>query len=431
MRHTNSCKYRYFVVGKLSLLSPLILGSGENEIADIQCQRSWDRELFIPGTTLAGNIRHYLALVMKEKKLLEQYFGTREDDSQHSLFSFFDVPLIQAETEIRDGIALNDLTKTVKDKSKYDYEIISCKTAVDFRMEVILREDHTPEDKRNVEAIIARIVAFLQTGDCCLGAKTSRGFGRIKLSEPGLLQIALPEDIKKWIDFSWNRVTRKFDLEADESLFVKEPAQELSATFKIADSLLIRSYSVDPNAVDAVTLTWGGTPVISGTSWNGALRHALANVGRELNRESGMQELVKRLFGYVDVDKRSKEALPSRVVIDESPVTNGKLLPYTRNKIDRFTGGVVNSALFDEMPVYGGEIEFRSKICHPEDHEIGLLILALKELANGIQTVGGDANIGRGRLILREISLSKEKQQFYLNALAAKLTEETPAKEVA
>ena len=135
-----------------------------------------------------------------------------------------------------------------------------------------------------------------------------------------------------------------------------------------------------------------------------------------------MLELIKNTFGWVDDKNKSKEAIPSKVVIDESKIEGGKLLPYVRNKVDRFTGGVVNSALFDEKPVYRGNVTLNCELRNPQDYEKGLLILAIKELQNGIQTVGGGSNIGRGRLEEKgHFGISEDDQQTYLDALAKEL----------
>ena len=53
-----------------------------------------------------------------------------------------------------------------------------------------------------------------------------------------------------------------------------------------------------------------------------------------------------------------------------------------------------------------------------------MLILAVKELQNGLQTVGGGSNIGRGRLAGSSPVIpekSEKSEQDYLDALAKEL----------
>ncbi|WP_269849662.1 RAMP superfamily CRISPR-associated protein [Methanosarcina horonobensis] len=47
------------VKGKLKLLSPLLLGSGNDDLADIEVMKDSKGNPFIPGTSLAGALRHY------------------------------------------------------------------------------------------------------------------------------------------------------------------------------------------------------------------------------------------------------------------------------------------------------------------------------------------------------------------------------------
>ena len=100
----------------------------------------------------------------------------------------------------------------------------------------------------------------------------------------------------------------------------------------------------------------------------------------------------------------------------------GQSLTYTRNKIDRFTGGVVNSALFDEQPHYGGKVTLYIAIKDAQDWQKGLLLLALKDLGNGIQPIGGEANVGRGILANPNIQTTIDEATC-LQALAKKLQE--------
>jgi CRISPR/Cas system CSM-associated protein Csm3 (group 7 of RAMP superfamily) len=420
-KRKNHIQYRYYVKGKLKILSPLIIASGEDELADLQLIRDWDGNIIIPGTTLAGNIRHLLQEKIKDKKIMDQYFGSEAENSGHSLFSFFDASALSVDTDIRDGVKLDNLTKTTKDKSKYDYEIINTGSVFEFRMEAVSRKN---SDNIIVEAILSEIIELLEKSVLRIGAKTSRGFGRIQLAQTKTLKLemAKDQDKQKWINFSWNDLNTKDEFKTRKDLFDEINNFKISATFTIPDSLIIKSYSTEPDDVDSVSLTSNEKTVVSGTSWNGAIRHALENAGRELGKHEEMLKLIHKTFGWVDDENRNKKAVPSKVIIEENTIEDSIMIPYIRNKVDRFTGGVVESALFDEKSVYGGSVQLNCEIKNAEDFEKGMLILAIKELQNGIQTVGGGSNIGRGRLETKDpVNISDEDQQRYLDALAVEL----------
>jgi len=74
--------------------------------------------------------------------------------------------------------------------------------------------------------------------------------------------------------------------------------------------------------------------------------------------------------------------------------------------IDRFTQGVVPTALFDEQPYVGGTVHLRFELRNPRDGEIGLLLLVLKDLLTGQLPIGGTSSVGRGVLVGRRMTMT-------------------------
>jgi len=72
-----------------------------------------------------------------------------------------------------------------------------------------------------------------------------------------------------------------------------------------------------------------------------------------------------------------------------------------RVSLDRFTGGTRDGALFNEQPLFGGTqslVTVDLLLANPQEYEIGLLLLLLKDLWTGDLPLGGEISIGRGRL---------------------------------
>lgn len=419
---------RLYIKGMLEVVSPLIVGSGEDELADIQLVRDWNETPFIPGTAIAGAARHYLDEACAstngvEKGFVNILFGQKaqkNEDTTQSLITFYDAKPrgnIHEKLALRDGVALDFVTKTAKKGEKYDYEIIECGQQFDFRLEVLFRACHNGNRNKMKDLLFALLTA-LKHKQIAFGAKTRRGFGMVKLIDENVLALNIansPDDVERWINFSWDEQAASWcDSEKTYALTQLRQGQlDLSSSdtvkmrvdFKIPYSILIRHYSSDPQDPDTSHLTslypledgqLKPFSIIPGTSWNGAIRHAIHHILRDLNQPEVIDTITNDLFGYVD--ETEKEARASRVLVRESRIDGGEQLAYTRNKVDRFTGGVVDSALFDEKPHYGGKVELHLTIKNAQDWEIGLLLLALKDLGNGIQPVGGAANIGRGIL---------------------------------
>ena len=204
-----------YAKGTLRLLSPLLLGSGEDENSDIDLLRDWEGKPFIPGTSLAGAARDYLEKILTDQKLVETIFGRKpkeKRDSTQSLIYFYDAELIgdRPKIQIRDGLEINNLTKTAKDKTKYDYEVLESGNEFSFRIEITLRENNhsssRKEEKKEELEVFYFLLTALKEGKIRIGAKTRRGFGKVKLSDLQLLTLDMnkSEDRKRWIDFDWN-----------------------------------------------------------------------------------------------------------------------------------------------------------------------------------------------------------------------------------
>ena len=111
--------------------------------------------------------------------------------------------------------------------------------------------------------------------------------------------------------------------------------------------------------------------------------------------------MVEDIFGTDISDNGNKDAKASRLIVHESEIKNTSELVQTRIAIDRFTGGALHGALFDAQPVFGSDetrVNLQLELRNPAHHEIGLLLLLLKDLWTGDLPIGGESSIGRGRL---------------------------------
>jgi len=412
---------RFYIKGKLTVLSPLLLGSGADERSDMDIIRDAEGKPFIPGASLAGVLRHFLRKHLEdenhdEHSIIKTLFGKTEKDSTLSLLMISDMLLQENSSHqvtVRDGLKIDYITKTVgkhkgKDDepgggAKYDYEIIEPGASFDLKMELVIRENNRPEIDKIYDTA-AFLLKHLEAGSLRVGAKTRRGMGQIQLKDTAILKLDMKsqEDVETWIAFDWKRWNFQPNITlagliTNTLAFAAPPCFTLSAAFTIPYSLLIRHYNVDPAGDDTAHLMSNGKYVIPGTSWNGALRQAIHSQLHYLTGDKKrVEEILAHMFG--SVDPKEKKARASRVMIEESIIEKEQAMPYTRNKVDRFTGGVVDSALFTEKPVYGGTVTLKITLKDPKEGEKGILLLALKDMANGIQPVGGAANIGRGIL---------------------------------
>ena len=80
-----------------------------------------------------------------------------------------------------------------------------------------------------------------------------------------------------------------------------------------------------------------------------------------------------------------------------------------RIHIDKFTGGVMNGSLFSEKNVFGNmEIRMRILKRNKPDSTCGLLLLALRDMAVGMVSVGSGRNVGKGFIQVEQLVIKSE-----------------------
>jgi CRISPR/Cas system CSM-associated protein Csm3 (group 7 of RAMP superfamily) len=417
--------FKYYVKGKLKFKSPLVLGCGEESNSDKDLIRNWHEKVFIPGFGIAGPSRHFLDSILEddgkeEHQLIRQVFGEREKDSRQSLITFYDGDQMENVTiKIRDGVALDYLTKTAKDKAKYNYEIMESGAHCRFRIELTIRGKQKKDEVSKIENILFLILNGFSKGDIRLGAKNARGFGEVELCDIKILKLDISNEKHrdKWIGFDWDDFNEgNIQMgELPQSLKTIQNRDEIKVEFKIPYSMLIRAPNPDPEEeVDVVHLSSNGKSIITGPTWAGVLRNSIFQISREIDEQKGIEEIVEKLFGFAKtrekVPKYEDRAQKSRIFIKESIIEKNMLSNHTRNKIDRFSGGTVDTALFTEKPSFGGEVVLDIGINNAKEYEKGLVLLGIKEMWHGLQPIGGGSNIGRGILEGCKITINASEE---------------------
>jgi CRISPR/Cas system CSM-associated protein Csm3 (group 7 of RAMP superfamily) len=386
------------LTGVIKLLSPALIGSGNKENSDIDVLLDSEGKPFIPATSFIGVLKHYLNPKLEEKKEeLKHFWGfikeqkDMEETGKQSSIRCSDLICMDNNFKItvRDGIKINSKTGIVEENKKYDYQIIERGAKFKLNLEV----DYN--DEKFEKKMIATICEVLEKEQIRIGAKINNGLGKIKLLEKKIsdFNFSRKEDVLRWLkrDFSvQSSISEKpFTIKSDEF--------SIDATFDLKSSMIIRSYSSDPEMPDSVHIKSNGENVLTGSSLKGAIR---ARAERIINTLGKPMSIITELFGHVDDKNRSKNAKKGKIRVEE--VILPKFISEVNNriKIDRFTGGTIESALFDSMPVY---TDFKDKvknikitINNYEPYEAGLILLVLKDLWTGDMAVGGEKNIGRG-----------------------------------
>lgn len=97
----------------------------------------------------------------------------------------------------------------------------------------------------------------------------------------------------------------------------------------------------------------------------------------------------------------------SRLWIADAKIVEGKACYRLRDfvAIDRFTGGALDGAKFDALPLYSPAFDVRLLLWDAEGWELAALALALRDLHDGLATVGSGAAKGFGRAQVRDLAV--------------------------
>jgi len=195
-----------------------------------------------------------------------------------AVFDGEDNPVIS----IRDNVKIDE-KGIAENGAKFDYEIVEPGARFNFKAELIC------ENLEFAHKIFSEIVQGFNCGDILLGAKTSRGLGRILIINPKYMAIDLSKNIKDYIDFNWEKVSNEF-ISAKKNLNLYET---LKIKITVNTFIFIRNYAcVTPDKlnnnklVDAEQLSHqDGSAVIPGTSYGGKYKGRIRTDGIGGNTE--------------------------------------------------------------------------------------------------------------------------------------------------
>lgn len=404
---------RIVVEGNLVLKTPAHFGNGDNnEQTDMTLlidERT--RQPLLPGASIAGALKAYLELCQSDTGLIYQIFGSEDDKIGQSALIVHDAYAEgPASFEIRDGVRLDEASRTARHDALYNLSYWQAGTVFPLRFELLIT------DGRDYNQLLVGFVTALEglrEGGITLGARKKRGFGEVSVDHwrVRIYDFKQVEDLLDWLETGDEPLSTSYEADLVTYFNVQPLPPEhdlfaINAYFAMPHSLLIRSNRVVdssrlPPDMFQLESTRNGTiqPVISGTTLAGVLRARAHKIASLCLGKSRADELINGMFG-TEVSDRGSTA--GRIRTYETVVENAvDNLVQTRVSIDRFTGGARDTALFTERPLFGRDetvINLKVDLYEATEAEIGLLLLVLKDLWTSDVVIGGERSVGRGRL---------------------------------
>lgn len=452
MMNEESVKGKIILEGALVLDAPLLIGTGGNgagQDVDDEVLKTTAGQPFIPGTSLAGALRDFMtaenALGMRLLFGTEAAYERQHNAAWQSSIRIDDIKLNNVEIVVRDGVSLDEITGTAIEHHKFDYEAVGSGATGKFFAEITQRGIHERYEDAMKEAV--DLLAHRLAAGFFLGAHTAKGFGEVHVKDLKVYRYDFknPAHVRAWLgpEGKSEALVEPEIYERQKCFYAKDDCV-LEAKFALKSSLLVRDYARamkvktagrmdEETSVQAPMLRENDHWLIPGASIKGALRHRAAEILRKLDIDGA---LLDRMMGpsLARIKAKPDEKWKSRLLVSEACLEDGVVTGLqTRVRIDRFTGGKIDTGLFTTAPIWqrekeGAALFLRLVLHEPKEEErawqIGLLLLLLKELSLGRLALGGEKGIGRGVLEGRGAALHYHGEEIAWDATPGALTDE-------
>ncbi|WP_170020705.1 RAMP superfamily CRISPR-associated protein [Campylobacter sp. RM16190] len=412
--------------------SPLKVGCGDSDLfCDAPVQKDWNNLPMILGTSVAGILRS--AIESEDKALADEIFGSKDErDISKQLGSKLIVSnalLVASKKDkvceelllnkdsflkifenlpVREHVSISH-KGTAKEYSKFDEEIVFKGAKFKFSLEF-------SGSKEKFE----RVLSVLPAPDIRLGGGSSKGFGEFSVDSIKWGQVRLDSYSSSLNDdVSLNEFINK---KTNTNSFVKYELSLVPDNFFIFGSGVGDEESDQTPALEK-TIDYEKMAlsdekvVVPASSLKGALSHRtvfhynkfmLANNG-DYQKVGEENEAVREIFGYKKDDSSGKKG---RILISDCfkefcEDMDTKVFDHV--SIDRFTGGAIDGALFQEKTIGAktDSVKFKIKILvkTPQEKDESLEKFqiatnafenALLDVAQGLLPLGGMTTKGHG-----------------------------------
>ncbi len=387
--------------------TPLKVGSNASDFTqDSPIQKDWNGLPMILGTSIAGVLRKDFegnkeeifggengSKVIVSNALLVNEEGTVYEDlllSKSDFLDIFNVLPLREHTAITDkGVA--------KEHSKFDEEVVFKGARFKFSIEML-------ED----EAAFEKMLQLLGSPSFRLGGGSTKGFGKCKVIHLEKMTIDTPEALAK--------SSSSLNVGQGETMSIPDVQSSTHTKYmlniKPDDFFMFGSGFGDEDAdqtpvyetvIDYKEKSLSKNYIlIPGSSIKGTIAHRTTfhyNVSQALYvGNDDARTNIPELFGEA---KESKEALGSKGKIlfcDTFVPSKGNTKVFDHVSIDRFTGGAIESALFNEKTVadsrtYSIEMMLENSV---DEVFVTAFEKTLDDVCNGMLSFGGASTKGHG-----------------------------------
>ena len=424
----------------LQTKTPLHCGGGSDPSLDQPVNRDSYGLWRIQGSSVAGILRSYIKDA--EPELEDILFGLQNRnfsslDQSASLVWCSDASLLDFDDDfafkkiasgkdigfgvgpfVRDHVNIDLEKGTAIDGGKYDEEIVppGVKFAIELKLDGWNEELST--DKSDA---FLKLCSAIKHGLITFGGKTVSGYGKVvcTYAEVKELNLKNKDDLETYLNLSDSPVFADNEGHSVELLKVDDFTSKDGSIYtgKLVlplvsnGPILVGGTNTKDSEVDMVCLM---TPIldekkkdyiykytIPGSSLRGVIRHRVFDILKALNKDNEQNDELNSIFGSVS----GKNGSAGHIKCSDIYLDIDKAQHVQHVAIDRFTGGAIDGALFDEAPVWESglllktEIEFTALTAL----QTAVLMHALLDICTGDAPIGGGTNRGNGVVRIKDL----------------------------
>lgn len=414
----------YYYINLLQT-SPLRISSGDGVDTDSDLRLDRRKRPFIPGSSLTGVIRSYFeeddARYLFGDVDINKSIKLKDNIATESRLIVSDAVLADSVTiedimvSSRDGIGLDDWGLSIPG-AKYDFQVVEGQNDLIYHAVIECSSDLEDDISHIEEVFEPKLKEMIHSG-IRVGARTSRGYGDMKMSVIKR-EFTFPNDIDEWLEYRPMNIRFGTDIKgiklegtkADSNYTVIKMSLKMKDSFNVRMRTTMTEPLEDGSIPKSVFLCNSkGIPVIPGTAWAGAFRHHMRQLLRECAGIDAKYEMLEELdYKVFGKGTKAKNHASSNVSFSEMPIHGGCANSLTRNAVERFTAAPMNKAVYTYQVWTGGEGELKIIVKNNKVPRLymQLLIAAIYDLNCGLLSIGGEANIGRGIVEVKKLSIN-------------------------
>jgi CRISPR/Cas system CSM-associated protein Csm3 (group 7 of RAMP superfamily) len=401
-----------FVIFTLRLLEPggvTVPGEGP-DLAQVVLDTGIDGRAQLPGTSLAGALRE-MVRGQRGTGVADDWFGRivagAEADAQASrVWVLGSRRLDDADSQFLSSTRIDRFRGAAADNTLRTEEVLPAGST----FEVFLRWDDATDSE------VGDLAVLVAAWRPLIGRGVSRGRGRcaVEAVRYRTLRLDAPDDLLRWLTLNGPALAREVAVHP-----VSAPDDGLPADLLFRVPVTIKGpwhigsgYKPGPGSREPIPLLRvGGRPVVPGTAVKGLLRSRAEFILRSVGLQPPPCDKAPcgkcwtcEVFGHGGGENAESASVGRRAAIRLADAVISSPVETTRTHIaiDRFTGGVLDGALYTMEVLEGGsfaiEVDLLSAgVSETRRAEIAAVLrLVLDDLDDGIIGMGGSTARGYG-----------------------------------